>query len=50
MLVGKWTLLLANTGYDGDLLHEDPLIHGIEPVNPPKANRNDLLTCDFAIL
>ena len=45
--VGEPRLSIADKGYDGDFLREKPLIHGIRPVIPPKANRKNLPACDF---
>uniref|UniRef100_UPI003709B17C transposase n=1 Tax=Rhizobium ruizarguesonis TaxID=2081791 RepID=UPI003709B17C len=47
MPVGKPRLFLADKGYDGDVIREELLIHGIKPVIPPKANRKNPPSCDF---
>jgi transposase len=47
MLVPTPKALLADKGYDGDSFRENPLFHGILPVIPPKANRNNPPPCDF---
>lgn len=36
-------LLLADKGYDGDVIRAELLIHGIKPVIPPNANRENHL-------
>ena len=47
MPVGKPRLLLADKGYDGDVVRQDLLLSGIVPVIPPKANRKNPPPCDF---
>ena len=39
--------LLADKGYDGDLVRENLLIQGILPIIPPKSNRREPIPCDF---
>jgi len=45
--VAKPRALLADKGYDGDVVREDPLWRGILPIIPPKANRRVPPTCDL---
>jgi len=45
--VNKPNALLADKGYDGDVLRANLLIRGILPIIPPKANRREPITCDF---
>ena len=40
-------MMLADKGYDGDDVRSSLLMHGILPVIPPKANRKELIGCDF---
>jgi len=39
--------LLADKGYDGDRLRENPLMHGILPIIPPRSNRKTPLHPDY---
>lgn len=39
--------LLADKGYDGDVVRENLLMRGILPIIPPKANRREVIPCDF---
>ena len=39
--------LLADKGYDGDLVRDNLLIQGILPIIPPKSNRREPIPCDF---
>jgi transposase len=39
--------LLADKGYDGDVVRENLLIQGILPIIPPKSNRREPIPCDF---
>jgi len=39
--------MLADKGYDSDAVRETLLLHGILPVIPPKANRRELIACDY---
>lgn len=39
--------LLADKGYDGDVVRSNLLMRGILPIIPPKANRREHIPCDF---
>jgi transposase len=39
--------MLADKGYDGEDVRSSLLMHGILPVILPKANRKELIACDF---
>ncbi len=45
--VNKPNALLADKGYDGDVVRANLLIRGILPIIPPKANRREPIACDF---
>ncbi len=39
--------VLADKGYEGDSVREALLFKGINPVIPPKANRKEMIKCNF---
>ena len=41
--------MIADKGYDSDMLVEALEARGIEPVIPPKANRKEPRDCDFVL-
>ncbi|MCV0425893.1 MAG: IS5 family transposase [Roseibium sp.] len=43
----KPRLLLADKGYDGDVVCQSLLLIGISPVIPPKSNHRDPIPCNF---
>ncbi|MEE4455315.1 IS5 family transposase [Novosphingobium resinovorum] len=45
--VAKPKALLADKGYDGDVVRENLLMQGILPIIPPKSNRREPIPCDF---
>ena len=39
--------MLADKGYESDNVRDGPLLKGILPVIPPRANRKEHIACDF---
>lgn len=47
--VDKPPMLLADKGYDGNVVRQNLLLHGILPVIPPRSNRAETILCDFRL-